>query len=438
MPILRDLSVFFQIKMLCAAVVICLFSFSARAQIITGSTINSIRTINLTTCTSTFVCDAPPFNDMCIAPNGLIYGINNLNILSLDPANGTTNVIANLGAVANSLEYGIDGFLYAMGNAIRKVDPTNGTVQLMGNLPAGWNAVGDLVYLNGIYYGTVSTPAGQKLAKINVANPAASTVLSNCPMNGLVAGGSVGHPTCPRLYWFGVTSVPCWEYNVNAGTWALTCASLLPFGFGGADTPNDYTFPLYCGCTTNAGNVTAQNFAFCGTTQIVNVPFTGGAVLDSTDLLRYILFEALSDPDGSILLQSVTPNFNFNPATMTTGQTYYLGTVAGNALNGLVDLADTCLDVSNSFAQVVWQPLPTVTFSVANPNVCAGDCTNVTATFTGTAPFTLTYTSPAAGTVTQTFSGNSGTFQVCTAPGSTPGSLVVQATKVVDGWCICE
>jgi hypothetical protein len=122
---------------------------------------------------------------------------------------------------------------------------------------------------------------------------------------------------------------------------------------------------------------------------------------------------------------------------MTTGQTYYLGTVAGNALNGLVDLADTCLDVSNSFAQVVWQPLPTVTFSVANPNVCAGDCTNVTATFTGTAPFTLTYISPASGTVTQTFPGNTGTFQVCTAAGSPPGSLVVQATALGDAFCSC-
>ena len=277
---------------------ICFFGLSAKAQIITGNTINSIRTINLATCTSTFVCDAPPFNDMCVAPNGLIYGINSLTILSLNPANGTTNVIANLGAVATSLEYGIDGFLYAMGGAVRKVDPTNGTVQLMGNLPAGWNAVGDLVYLNGIYYGTVSTPTGQKLANINVTNPASSTVISNCPVNGLVAGGSVGHPTCPRLYWFGVTTVSFWEYNVNAGTWVLKCPPMLPFGFFGADTPNDYTFPLSCGCTTNAGNVTAQNFAFCGTTQIVNVPFTGGEVLDSSDVLRYILFEDLSDPEG--------------------------------------------------------------------------------------------------------------------------------------------
>lgn len=73
-----------------------------------------------------------------------------------------------------------------------------------------------------------------------------------------------------------------------------------------------------------------------------------------------------------------------------------------------------------------------------NPNVYAGACTTVTATFTGIAPFTLIYTSPALGTVTQTFSGKTGTFQVCTLPGSAPGSLVVQATELVDLNCTCN
>jgi hypothetical protein len=82
--------------------------------------------------------------------------------------------------------------------------------------------------------------------------------------------------------------------------------------------------------------------------------------------------------------------------------------------------------------------LPTVTFSAANPNVCAGACTTVTAAFTGTAPFTLTYSSPATGSVTQTFSGNTGTFQVCTPAGSSPGTVGVQATNLTDAWCNCQ
>jgi hypothetical protein len=159
-------------------------------------------------------------------------------------------------------------------------------------------------------------------------------------------------------------------------------------------------------------------------------------VLDANDILRYILFSNPSDTAGSIVATSATPNFNF-ASPLQTGVTYYIAAIAGNNLNGNVDLNDPCLDFSNAL-QVEWKPLPAVTFSVANPNVCAGACTTVTATFTGTAPFTLTYTSPASGTVTQTFSGNTGTFQVCTLPGSPPGSLVVTATELVDAWCTCN
>jgi hypothetical protein len=181
-------------------------------------------------------------------------------------------------------------------------------------------------------------------------------------------------------------------------------------------------------CNTDAGTIAqAGPFNTC-INSTLTFPTATGTVLDNNDLLR--------DTAGSIIATSATPSFTFAPP-MQTGVTYYLAAVAGDNLNGNVDLADPCLDFSNAL-QVVWRPLPTVTFSAANPNVCAGACTTVTATFTGTAPFTLTYTTPASGTVTQTFSGNTGTFQACTPPGSAPGSLVVQATKVVDGWCTCE
>ena len=190
-----------------------------------------------------------------------------------------------------------------------------------------------------------------------------------------------------------------------------------------------------CLCFTDAGNIPTANATLC-----INQAFpfanTGG-FLENNDLLRYVLFSNPADTLGSIIVTSSTPTFTFNSATMQTGVTYYAAAIAGNNQNGNVDLNDPCLDISNA-AQVVWRPLPTVVFSAANPNVCAGACTTVTATFTGTAPFTLTYTSPATGSVTQTFSGNTGAFEVCTAAGSLPGSLVVQATALVDLNCTCN
>jgi len=197
------------------------------------------------------------------------------------------------------------------------------------------------------------------------------------------------------------------------------------------------TFSLYLccqGCTTDAGVIAGDPQTICGESPASVAP-AEQTVLDSNDLLQYILFSDPSDTLGSILATSNTPTFSFDPAIMQLGVTYYIAAIAGNDVGGNVDLNDPCLDLSNAIA-VTWQPFPTVIFSVANPDVCAGSCTDITATFTGTPPFVLTYTTP-AGPVTQTFSDDTGVFQVCTAPGSPPGSLVVQATSLTDAWCAC-
>jgi subtilisin-like proprotein convertase family protein len=116
-----------------------------------------------------------------------------------------------------------------------------------------------------------------------------------------------------------------------------------------------------------------------------------------------------------------TPSITVSPSATST----YTVTVTG-----------TCGSDTDA-ATVTVRLLPAVAFSVADPDVCAGACTTVTATFTGTAPFMLTYTTP-VGTTTQTFSGNTGTFQVCTAAGAPPGSFSVQATALTDAWCVCQ
>jgi len=190
------------------------------------------------------------------------------------------------------------------------------------------------------------------------------------------------------------------------------------------------------GCQTDAGQITASPLNLCPD-NVATVPTATQTFLEGDDLLQYILFSNPADTLGSIIATSNTPSFSFNPGTMQTGVTYYIAAIAGNNLGGNVDLNDPCLDISNAI-QVTWRPLPTVTFSAANPDVCAGACTTITANFIGTPPFTLTYTSPVSGSVTQTFSGNTGTFQVCTAAGSPPGSFSVQATALADAWCTCQ
>ncbi|MCC6459192.1 MAG: hypothetical protein IT260_01900, partial [Saprospiraceae bacterium] len=145
-------------------------------------------------------------------------------------------------------------------------------------------------------------------------------------------------------------------------------------------------------CNTYAGQMLDDPLDVCfGNPASLSSSFLPG--LESNDILRYILFSDPSDTLGSILATSITPNFPFNPATMTLGVPYYIAAIAGNNLGGNVDLNDPCLDISNAIP-VTWHPRPTVEFAVVDPNVCAGACTTVTANLTGTPPFILTYTTP--------------------------------------------
>jgi len=187
-------------------------------------------------------------------------------------------------------------------------------------------------------------------------------------------------------------------------------------------------------CPTYAGTMLVQTLDAC-----INIPATlthnGDEVLDNDDLLQFILFSDLTDTLGSIIVASNTPTFTFNPATMQTGVTYYVAAIAGNNAGGNVDLNDPCLDISNA-AELVWHPLPEVELQADTSDVCPGDCRTLTATLTGTPPFTLTVSSP-AGTTTVTIQNNTGTFEICPPPGTPPGSFTVQATNLTDAYCTC-
>ena len=117
---------------------------------------------------------------------------------------------------------------------------------------------------------------------------------------------------------------------------------------------------------------------------------------------------------------------------------YYTATIVGNALpGGGVDLSDPCLDISNIIS-VVWEALPSVGFSIANPDVCAGECTDVTVQLTGSPPFDLEYDTPDNIGQTATFNTSTGIIQVCIDAAAAPGSFNIQATSLTDANCVCD
>lgn len=330
-----------------------------------------------------------------------------------------------------------NGLVYLVGTqGLGTYNPANNTVNYIGDWPGNFSFVDDLFYVGSILYGTMTDLNGQPfLIQVNVSDPSQSTVVGPFVSQFAVQGG----------IWNGVTGIFNIDagntdlsfYNPQTGTNEVICdipPNIIIVGLSVNPGPE---FNCLVNCTTDAG-ILPQGGPYNPCTNATLVfPAATQTTLDANDLLQYILFSNPADTLGSIIATSNTPSFSFNPATMQPGTTYYIAAIAGNSLGGNVDLNDPCLDISNAI-QVTWRPLPAVTFSTANPDVCAGACTTVTANFTGTAPFSLTYINPLSGSVTQTFSSNTGSFQVCAAAGAPPGSFSVQATALADAFCTCQ
>jgi hypothetical protein len=195
-----------------------------------------------------------------------------------------------------------------------------------------------------------------------------------------------------------------------------------------------------CQCETDAGTVQPSTFNVCVTGN-VTAPFNNDETLDGNDLLQFILFSDPLDTLGSIIATSNSPTFNFDPTLMQTGITYYLATIAGDNLNGNVDLSDDCLSISNA-AEVVWQPLPTVNLTTTNPNLCAGNCLNLNVEFTGTAPYNLQgdiiLNNVLVSTFNETYNANVGILEVCIPIGTPIGNLTIESTQLSDSFCACQ
>lgn len=200
-------------------------------------------------------------------------------------------------------------------------------------------------------------------------------------------------------------------YDTISNTFTFQC-SLAP-NLGGFYNEIPPGISYDCLCFTDAGTITNQIVNRC-VNEVFTFTHTGG-FLENGDIWQFILFTNPNDTLGSIIATSNAPSFGFDPLVMQTGVTYYAAAIAGNDLNGNVALNDSCLDISNTTAQVTWRPQPAVVFSLANPDVCAGECTTVTATFTGIPPFTLTYNF-LGNTFTQTFSAIQAIFRCAYQP----------------------
>ncbi len=163
-----------------------------------------------------------------------------------------------------------------------------------------------------------------------------------------------------------------------------------------------------CACETEAP-LLAAGADLCAGEDVMLAMATGG-VDDGDDVVEYILYTGTPTAVTQVLARNAAPSFVYDPA-YTTGQTFYIAALRGNALTGGgVDEAHPCTDRSAG-VPVVWRALPTITFTDAS--ACEGDDALISYTYSGQLPASLEFS----------FAGNVGTLPLTQSSGSIPLSV---------------
>ncbi len=185
--------------------------------------------------------------------------------------------------------------------------------------------------------------------------------------------------------------------NFNAGTGLYTSAPINS-GSGYNFTVNNAGAcpavtvngaPFTCPCVTDAGTLQNATLVAC-TNETVSVLPNIGPVLDGNDTYQFALHNGTANSFGTVLILSDDANFGYNPV-LTPGVTYYISAIAGNQnAQGNVNVNDPCFSASPGIP-VVFNPLPTASFG-GNISICAGETGALNLNFTGSGPWTYSYT----------------------------------------------
>ncbi len=414
--------------------------------IMLGTSTNTIVSVNLLTCEQTPVAPglAMPIGDFWMMPDGSIYVYSgstnppyNSQMYRYDPITSTTSLLLTLPISGGGGLYGLSDstLLWQVNSNFYIYNINQNTATLVGT-QGGFNGFSEIFEYNGDLYINTSNASFYKitlaptfsLQQVSIFPPTTARLIGVCnKVFGPIYGSEL----------FG-------ELDVSTGTYNALCfGDFDDSGFySWAPDPLNASGPL-CDCTSESGSFAGPPLLTACSLDPIPLQHNGNQLLDSDDDLVFVVYtynySNYPDVSYNILHTYTEPVATFIPAFMEIGEYYYIMAVAANALPGTVDFSEDCADFSDDGVVVRWSESPTVSFS-GTPIICGnGSCQTISATFTGSSPFSLTYQVTAGGntqTFTQTFNSLTGSFQVC-APAGYSGSLVVEAMNLVDANCTC-
>jgi hypothetical protein len=389
-------------------------------------------------------------SSLAVAPNGNTYSTIDSDVYYHDFATGQNVFVTTMPAEPVGLVYGADGLLYAtistatpgVPDQLITINPATGVVTILGNMPLPWSMVGDIFFYGGQLYGWFyDFPNGAVtfLVEINVTNPLASTIVYSTTEWGALIAASTVILNGVETVLVNAININTFEegiyiFDMNTGEFTVLCPNLT---MGDSGASPGYVVPSCC--ANDAGNFQNLNLVQTCGTQNITLTHLGDEILNPDAALSFILTaDSTADLPSEIIQISASPTFNFDPATMDFGTTYFVAAVAAPGTAGNPDWLSDCIDLS-FWAKVRWNELPTVSFSLQNPALCPGGCIEFLVDFTGTPPFGLGYENPFTGALqNQVFLNPTGDILLCSPIATSLGTYVLQAVSLSDANCVCN
>lgn len=125
-----------------------------------------------------------PMDDIAFDPEGHLFGVGRGVLYTIDPADGTSQPIGELGVQVNSLVFDASGTLLAASDELYRLDPSTGRAQLLGSGGIPYSSSGDLAFVNGLL----------TLSSTSPDSPDDILVLLDPTSGWGTALGSIGYP----------------------------------------------------------------------------------------------------------------------------------------------------------------------------------------------------------------------------------------------------
>jgi hypothetical protein len=397
---------------------------------------------DLCTCAGEIV-DQIGTSAIAASSNGNPVYLNNDEITEYDTLTGTSTVLGPMPGGGNNLVVAENGLIYQVGilpdgsaSFLSVLDPLTGIFTDLGTLPPGIFSGGDLFFYGGNLYMAGFSGTDNGIFEIPIFNPGATTFTFPLPLSNVIGTASFYVNGVQTVYFSGNEggNDGIFKLDMATGAYELVCST----------TPNVvFDMGAWSGmqvaacCANDAGNLQSLSLVTACANQNITLTHLGNEVLGQGESLSFILTaDSTANLPSDILQISATPTFFFDENTMTPNTVYYVAAVAAPGPPGAPDWVNGCYSLS-FWAKVRWRPLPSVSFSPPQNEICAGGCQNLELSFTGSPPFNLTFQTSSSGSQSQTFFQNTGLLPVC-PPAGFVGELNIQATNLVDAFCTCS